>query len=93
MYVVTTYFSSHDETRGRGVDGDITGHQAYVVELFEQISVLLIAQGFDRRGVDDTLLVTQGHGDSVQCDHCLTSRGVRTDQDTVALLQARQTDL
>ncbi len=76
---IRTYFSGHDEARGWGIDCDISSHQTNVVELFEQISVLLIAQRFDRWSVDDSLFVAQGHGDRVQSDDCFTSRRVRTD--------------
>ena len=39
-----------------------TCHQPYILELFLHISVLLIAERFDRRCVDDPLSVSQGLG-------------------------------
>lgn len=53
------YLSGHDKAGGSGVDGDITGHQANILELFVHLSVLLVTQGLDGAGEDDPLLLPQ----------------------------------
>ena len=51
----------HDETRRRRVDGDVTGHETNVLELFEQFPVLLVTQGLDGGRVDHPLFISQRH--------------------------------
>ena len=60
-----SYFGGHDETGGRWIQCDITGHQTHIFEFFVQLPVLLVAQSFDRRCIDHTLLVPQCHGDGI----------------------------
>lgn len=54
----------HDQARGTGVDGNISCHQTNIAKLLQKLSVLLVRQGLDRTGVDDTLLSSKGGGDS-----------------------------
>mmetsp|Transcript_99450 Transcript_99450/g.221923 ORF Transcript_99450/g.221923 Transcript_99450/m.221923 type:complete len:239 (-) Transcript_99450:36-752(-) len=71
-----------------GVDRDVARHEPHILELVLQVAVLLIAQSLDRRGVDNPLLVPKCHGDGIFSDHCLSSRGVGSDEDGLVLLQA-----
>ncbi|RNA03704.1 hypothetical protein BpHYR1_004542 [Brachionus plicatilis] len=75
-------------TRGRRVDGHVAGHQTNVLELFEKLAILLVAEGLDRRGVDDALLVFERHGDHVLGHHCLAGRGVRRHKHGLAVFEA-----
>ena len=54
------YLSGHDKAGGSGVDGDITGHQANILELFVQLSGLLVTPGLEGAGEDYPLLPSQG---------------------------------
>lgn len=56
---------SHDEATGRGVDGDVARHQPHVGEDLAEITKLLVGQRFERRRVDDTLVVAEAGGDGV----------------------------
>lgn len=49
----------HDEARGGGVDGDVTGHQSHVLKLFVHLSVLLVGEGLDGAGEDHSLLLSE----------------------------------
>lgn len=71
----------HDEAGGSLIDGDIARHQADVLELLLQLSILLIAESFDWRGVNNALLCLETLGDGVLGDGCLTSGGVGRHKD------------
>ena len=60
-----SYLRCHDEAGSGGVDGDVAGHQAHILELFVHLPVLLVAQGLDRAGEDDPLLLPECQGDGV----------------------------
>lgn len=54
----------HDQARRAGVDGHISCHQTNIAKLLQKLSILLVTQGFDGTGVDDTLLSSKGGSDS-----------------------------
>ncbi len=60
----------HHEAAGRGVDCDIAGHKTDVREDFPEVSKLLVGQRFERRGVDDALVVAEAGSDGISkgCD-------------------------
>ena len=49
----------HDEAGSGGVDGDVTGHESHILELFIHLSVLLVGEGLDGAGEDDPLLLSE----------------------------------
>jgi hypothetical protein len=61
----------HDEATGRGVDGDVTRHQPDVGEDLAEVAKLLVGQCFERRRVDDALVVAEAGGDGVS-EHDVT---------------------
>ena len=63
---------SHDKTRGRRINRNITGHQADVLELFEEFSIFLITQRLYWCRIDDTLFVSQRHSYGVLGDYGFT---------------------
>ena len=60
-HTTATDLCGHDETGCCWVDGDVTSHQANVLELFKEFPVLLVAQSLDGGRVDHSLFVSQGH--------------------------------
>lgn len=68
--MTVSHLCCHDEAGGGGVDGDITGHQPYILKLFVHLSVLLVGKGLDGAGEDHSLLLSKG-----QCNGISTSRG------------------
>ena len=55
--------------------------------LVNQIAVFLVAEGFDGRCVDDSLVVAETHGDRVFGDRGFTGRCVGGDEDGFLSLQ------
>mmetsp|Transcript_50732 Transcript_50732/g.82345 ORF Transcript_50732/g.82345 Transcript_50732/m.82345 type:complete len:260 (+) Transcript_50732:216-995(+) len=86
-------FCGHDHAGRMWVDGHITCHQAYILELVLKVPVLLVTQGLNGRGVDDPLLVSKSHGDGILCDHRLSGRGVRSHHDRLPALQTSHSRL
>lgn len=82
----------HDQACGIRLERHITRHQPDICELLAELPVLLVAQGLERGGVDDPLLVAERHGDGVLGDNGLPSRGVRGDEHRLVPLQARDGD-
>lgn len=72
---VPLYFSSHDDAQCVRVDGHITCHQAYLVfaEDEAEFAQFLVGQGFDRRGLNDPLVVFESKCYSLDCHSCFTS--------------------
>lgn len=83
----------HDEARGIRAERDVAGHQADVLELLAELSVLLVAQRLQWRGVDDSLAVAEGHGNGVLGDGGFAGGGVGRDQDGLVALEAGDGDL
>lgn len=54
-----SHLCCHDETRCSGVDGDVPRHQPHILELFEHLSILLVGEGFDGAGEDNSLLLSE----------------------------------
>ncbi len=69
-----SHLCCHDETRSGRVDGDITGHQSHVLELFVHLSVLLVGESFDGTGKDHSLLLSEG-----QCNGISAREGLNSD--------------
>lgn len=78
----------HHETGRVLVLRDVAGDQADVFEDLAELSVLLVAQGLDRRGVDHALLVAESRRDGVLGDCGLACRGVRSHEDAFAVVDA-----
>lgn len=77
---VTSYLGCHDEAGGSGVDGDVTGHQPHVLELFVHFSVLLVGESFDGAGEDHPLFLSEG-----QCNGVSASAGHKRLIDTTVV--------
>lgn len=76
----------HNQTRGRRIDCVITGDETDIIEFQLEITVLLIGQGLDGRGVDTLCTVLSRQGNGVLCNHCFTGRGVCADVDEFMLM-------
>lgn len=59
MNKTSSHLCCHDEAGGSRVDGDVTGHQPHILELLIHLSVLLVGQGLDWAGEDDSLLLSE----------------------------------
>lgn len=71
------------------MERDVTSHQPNICELLAELPVLLVAQGLERGGVDDPLLVPERHGDGILGNDGLPRGSVRGDKHGLVPLQAR----
>lgn len=83
----------HDKARGVRAERDVAGHQADVLKLLAELSVLLVAQRLQWRSVNDSLAIAEGHGDGVLGDSSFASGGVGGDENGLVALQAGDGDL
>lgn len=82
----------HDEASRVRLQRDIAGHQSDIGELLAELPVLLVAQGLERGGVYDPLLVPERHGDGVLGNGGLPRRGVGGDEHRLVALEAGDGD-
>ncbi|CFJ02915.1 Uncharacterised protein [Mycobacterium tuberculosis] len=86
---VAQHFGGHHHHRRVAVDRQVTGQQPDLVTAVAccEIGVLLVAQGFQRRGVETFTAGRQRQVHGELADHRLASAGRRAHQHTVAAFQ------
>jgi hypothetical protein len=86
---VPQHFGGHDDDRRLAVDAVVPGEQAdgLAVVAADQVGVLLVGKGLDRRGVEALEAAFQGQVHGELTDHGLAGTGGGGDEDPVAAVQ------